>query len=153
MIIPTTLLCNMQYAIAEAHFNMTQQNLSSSSALLSPKIDSELPTWYSILSFMTFKLHSLCSVSKTQKENIIPRTAPTLELLAVKKLLTYMSECFVVWRGWIFCRIYTPSFVIGIICYQITAMHIGTEGSSINHVVTFLGIFDPPSPFVVTFTK
>ena len=26
-------------------------------------------------------------------------------------------------------------------------------GSSINHVVTFLGIFDPPLPFMVTFTK
>ena len=27
------------------------------------------------------------------------------------------------------------------------------RGSSINHVVNILGIFDPPSPFVVTFTK
>ena len=27
------------------------------------------------------------------------------------------------------------------------------KGSSINHVIKILGIFDPPPPFVVTFTK
>ena len=80
---PTTFI--MQYTISEALFCMTQQNLSSVSALLSPKIDSELPTWYSILSLIASNLHSLCSVTKTQKENTIPRTAPALELLAVNK--------------------------------------------------------------------
>ena len=82
----------MQYTISAALFCMTQQNLSSVSALLSLKIDSELPTWYSILSLMAFNLHSLCSVTKTQKENTIPRTAPALELLAVKNS-NYEVKC------------------------------------------------------------
>ena len=31
--------------------------------------------------------------------------------------------------------------------------HFGSSGSSINHVVKFLGIFDPHLPFVITFTR